>query len=77
MIFLVREHLLLIRSARSIDLSSVEALQKIAEKVSSLRRLRMLFILSMADSWLPDRGSGIHGVNLCCGRYMRIGADTY
>ncbi|MFW5500217.1 MULTISPECIES: HD domain-containing protein [unclassified Maridesulfovibrio] len=49
-IFLVREHLLLIRSARSIDLSSVEALQKIAEKVGSLRRLRMLFILSMADS---------------------------
>ncbi|WP_319777952.1 ACT domain-containing protein [Maridesulfovibrio sp.] len=49
-IFLVREHLLLIRSSRSIDLSSVEALGKIAEKVGSLRKLRMLFILSMADS---------------------------
>ncbi|NDV22395.1 ACT domain-containing protein [Desulfovibrio sp. JC022] len=49
-IFLVREHLLLIRSSRAIDLSSVEALGKIAERVGSLRRLRMLFILSMADS---------------------------
>ena len=49
-VFLVREHLLLIRSSRSIDLSSVDALQKISGKVGSLRRLRMLFILSMADS---------------------------
>ncbi|WP_419784520.1 HD domain-containing protein [Maridesulfovibrio sp.] len=49
-IFLVREHLLLVRASRSIDLSSVEALQKIADKIGSLRKLRMLFILSMADS---------------------------
>ena len=49
-IFLIREHLLLVRASRSIDLSSVEALQKIAEKIGSLRKLRMLFILSMADS---------------------------
>ncbi len=49
-VFLVREHLLLIRSSRSMDLSSVDALKKIAERVGSLRRLRMLFILSMADS---------------------------
>ncbi|WP_319763828.1 HD domain-containing protein [Maridesulfovibrio sp.] len=49
-IFLVREHLLLVRSSRSIDLSSAEALQKIAERIGSLRKLRMLFILSMADS---------------------------
>ncbi|TIH13781.1 HD domain-containing protein [Marinifilum sp. JC120] len=49
-VFLVREHLLLVRSSRSIDLSSMEALRRIAEKIGSLRRLRMLFILSMADS---------------------------
>ncbi|WP_415719439.1 ACT domain-containing protein [Maridesulfovibrio sp.] len=49
-IFLVREHLLLVRASRSIDLSSVEALRRIADKIGSLRKLRMLFILSMADS---------------------------
>ncbi|NDV28377.1 ACT domain-containing protein [Desulfovibrio sp. JC010] len=49
-VFLIREHLLLVRASRSIDLSSVEALQKIAGKIGSLRKLRMLFILSMADS---------------------------
>ncbi|WP_432734655.1 ACT domain-containing protein [Maridesulfovibrio sp. FT414] len=49
-IFLVREHLLLVRASRSIDLSSLEALRAIAETVRSARRLRMLFILSMADS---------------------------
>lgn len=49
-IFLVREHLLLVRSSRAIDLSSIEALRSIAETVRSARRLRMLFILSMADS---------------------------
>lgn len=49
-IFLVREHLLLVRASRSIDLSSMDALRTIAGTVRSARRLRMLFILSMADS---------------------------
>lgn len=49
-IFLVREHLLLVKGSRSLDLSSLEALRSIAETVRSSRRLRMLFILSMADS---------------------------
>lgn len=48
-IFLVRHHLLLVKASRSIDLSSMEALRSIADIVRSPRRLRMLFILSMAD----------------------------
>ncbi|WP_027721808.1 ACT domain-containing protein [Maridesulfovibrio zosterae] len=49
-IFLVRNHLLLIKASRSLDLSSMDDLRSIAETVRSARRLRMLFILSMADS---------------------------
>ncbi len=49
-IFLVRHHLMLVKASRSIDLSSMEALRSIADIVRSPRRLRMLFILSVADS---------------------------
>ncbi|SDK58206.1 UTP--GlnB (protein PII) uridylyltransferase, GlnD [Maridesulfovibrio ferrireducens] len=49
-IFLVREHLLLVKGARRIDLSDGDSLLEIARKVGTTRRLKLLFILSMADS---------------------------
>ncbi|CCO23364.1 HD domain-containing protein [Maridesulfovibrio hydrothermalis] len=49
-VFLIRQHLLLVKASRSIDLSSLDALRGIAGIVRSPRRLRMLFILSVADS---------------------------
>ncbi|SMF36250.1 HD domain-containing protein [Desulfovibrio gilichinskyi] len=49
-VFLVREHLSLIKAARRIDLSDGDSLLEVAGKVGSLRRLKLLFILSMADS---------------------------
>ncbi|WP_031484692.1 [protein-PII] uridylyltransferase family protein [Maridesulfovibrio frigidus] len=49
-LFLIRSHLVLVKAARRIDLSDVDSLLEIGRKVGTPRRLRLLFILSMADS---------------------------
>ncbi|OEU66821.1 MAG: protein-PII uridylyltransferase [Desulfovibrio sp. S3730MH75] len=49
-LFLIRSHLLMVKAARRIDLSDVDSLLEIGRKVGTPRRLRLLFILSMADS---------------------------
>jgi [protein-PII] uridylyltransferase len=49
-IFLIREHLLLVHAARRIDLSDAFSVAELVRKVGSLRRLKMLFVLTVADS---------------------------
>ncbi len=49
-LFLIRSHLLMVKAARRIDLSDVDSLLEIGRKIGNPRRLRLLFILSMADS---------------------------
>lgn len=49
-IFLIREHLLLVQAARRIDMSDSFSLRELVRKIGGIRRLKMLFVLSMADS---------------------------
>jgi [protein-PII] uridylyltransferase len=47
---LVRQHLLLVRTARLYDLKSINVIQKAAEQVPSLEALRHLYVLTYVDT---------------------------
>jgi [protein-PII] uridylyltransferase len=47
---LIRQHLLLVRTARLHDLSSIHVIQKAAEQVPSLEALRHLYVLTYVDT---------------------------
>lgn len=49
-IFLIREHLLLIHASRRLDLGDSYSINELAGKIAGLRRLKMLFVLTKADS---------------------------
>ncbi len=49
-VFLVRNHLLLMKTATRRDISEEETVVACARKIGSVERLRMLYLLSMADA---------------------------
>jgi [protein-PII] uridylyltransferase len=54
---LVREHLLLVRTARLHDLKSSNVIQKVAERVSSMEALRHLYVLTYVDTSAVSEGN--------------------
>jgi [protein-PII] uridylyltransferase len=54
---LVREHLLLVRTARLHDLKSPSVIQKVAERVPSMESLRHLYVLTYVDTSAVSEGN--------------------
>jgi [protein-PII] uridylyltransferase len=54
---LVREHLLLVRTARLHDLKSSNVIQKVAERVPSMETLRHLYVLTYVDTSAVSEGN--------------------